>query len=484
MVALLWSAPSRADLRLDQDDVILIVLRQNLDVLAASYDPKIASTFITEVKSRFDTLINGQARYNMDRSAQQSIVFGTDNRQILYEAAAAKNFPFGLESRVSLSNQQDTTNTAFATDPSFFETRLTFELRAPFLRNRFGKSDRGDVKLAQAQEKVSEQSALNQLDEQSYQAVRTYWNLVASYYYLSLSKKFLKRAQDFLQVTQDKKVIGLSEDPDVLAAEALVEQRRVEILRAENLIKDFSDQLRTQLNLNLSEKIKPTEELFTKFKIPSKAEVFEAALRNRNDYQALLREADARDIQIAVAKDQKLPNLDLFTSLELNSVDPAYNTVLGETFSGQNPNWFVGVDFDLFFENRFAKSALNRAQLEKARLLVNIKNLENNISLTIFEALREYQLQRKETFKFGKISGLQRQRVEIEEKNYLQGRSSSDVIVRFQTDWLDAEKQRLDSELREKLASVDLRRITATLIPEELKKLPKQASDETRWMVR
>lgn len=470
------SKPAFAELRLDQSDVILIVLRQNLGVLSASYDPKIAATLITEVKSRFDTLLAGQVRYNLDQSDKQSIVFGTDNRQVLYEANASKVFPFGMESRAYLTNQRETTNTPFATDPAFFETRLGFELRAPMLRNRFGKSDRGEVKLAEAQEKTTTQDALNQLDEQVYQAVSTYWRLVASYYYLDVGEQFLKKAEDFLKITQAKRFIGLSEDPDVLAAEALVEQRKVEILRAKNFIEDSEDRLRTQLNLKLTDRIKPKEKLSTKFKIPSKATIFEAALRNRNDYLALLKEADAKDIRITVAKDQKLPRMDLFTSLELNSVDPSYNTVLEQTFSGQNPNWFIGLDFNLAFENRLAKSVLTRAQLEKARLLVNIKDLENNIAFTIFEALREYQLQRKETIKFAKISNLQKKRLEIEEGNYLQGRSSSDIIVRFQTDWLEAEKQRLESELREKQASVDLRRIAGTLVPENLKKFPNEQS--------
>ena len=468
--------PSHAVFKLSEQDVVLIVLRQNLEILAASFDPQIAQTLVTEVKSRFDILISGQVRYNIDRSAQQSIVFGTDNRQVLYEANAAKKFSFGMEGRVYMSNQRDTTNSAFATDPAFWERRLGFEVKAPFLKNRFGKSDRGEVAFAKAQKEVTQETSLEVLNNQVYEAVTTYWNLVASYYYLKLSKRFLGRALEFQRVTQEKRVIGLSEDPDVLAAEALVEERRVEILRANNLIKDFEEELKNRLDLKLKDKIRPKDKLYTKAKIPSEAYIFEKALENRNDYQALLKDAKARDIQIAVAKDQKLPGLDLFTSLELNSVDPSYGTVLGQTLSAQNPNWVIGAQFNLNFENRLAKSALDRSRLEKAQLLVNIKKVENFIALKIFEAHREWKLQRKETFKFSKIATLQRKRVEIEEKNYLQGRSSSDIIVRFQTDWLQAEKSRLDSELREKLAGVDLRFIMSILIPEDLKKLPGETS--------
>lgn len=467
---------AKGPLRLNEEEVTLIVLQQNLSILSASYDPQIAQTLVTEVQSRFDTLLSGQVNYNIDRSDKTSIVFGTDNRQVVYEASVSKKFPVGVEGRMYLRNQQDNTNSAFATDPEFWETRLGFEARAPFLKNRFGKSDRGEVEYAQKQQGVTQESSLSRLDEQVYFAVTTYWNLVASYDYLKISRQFLKRAQDFLKITREKKFIGLSEDPDVLAAEALVEQRQVEVLRAQNLIEDLSEQLKNILNLKLSDKILPKESLAPRAKVPTKAEIFETALKNRNDYLALLKEAKAKDVQIAVAKDQKLPSLDLFTSLELNSVDPNYAEVLGQTFSAQNPNWRVGVDFSLSYENRLAKSALTRGKLEKARLLVQIKELENQIALQIFEALREWELQRKETVKFGRIATLQEQKLDIEEKNFLQGRSSSDIIVRFQTDWLAAEKEKIDSELRDKLSRVDLRRIMSILIPPELKKLPGETS--------
>lgn len=461
-------------LKLNEHDVILIVLKQNLQAIAAAFDPQIARTLITQVESQFDIFIAGQVRYNLDRSDKPNIVLGTDNRQILWEAEAKKKFPFGMEGRIFSSNQHDTTNSAFATDPRFFEPRIGFEASAPFLKNRFGKSDRGEVNLAKANQLTSEQNALAQLDQQVFEAVGIYWRLVASHYYLKVAKQFQVRANEFLKVTRNKLQIGLSEDPDLLAAEALAEARQVEILRAENFIQDFEERLRNHLNLPPSGKIIPADELFTKVKIPSDMQIYETALRNRNDYQSLLQDADAKDIKIAIAKDQKLPNLDLFTSLELNSVDPSYGTALGQTFSAQNPNWFIGGRFDLSFENRQAKSELERSQLEKAQLLIQIKKLENDISTEIFEALRELKLQWQETIKYAKIADLQRRRLEIEEKNYFQGRSSSDIIVRFQTDWLDAEKLQLDSELREKLADVDLRRITSVLIPEDLKKLPSE----------
>ncbi len=459
---------------LEEADVINGILRQNLVVLSRYYDPQIAATLITEAKSQFDTQIGGVVSYQLDQSDKPNIVLGTDNRVIIYEAEASKKIPYGVQGSIGLSNQRETTNSAFATDPEFFETILSFGVRAPFLKNRFGKSDRGRVSLAKTQKEVSTQDALASVEDQVYQALTNYWTLVAAQDFLKVGYRFLKMAQDFLMVTQHKKILGLSEDPDILAAQAQVEERNVEILRAKNLIKDLQEEMANRLDLRSSDPLETKDALAFVPHAFTREEGLQIALSRRNDYLALLTEAKAKDIEISIAKDQKWPSLDLLTSLELNSVDPSYGTVLGQTFSGQNPNWTVGVDFNLFFENRLARSVLTRTQLERARLLLGIKDLENRIVLEIDESMRELQLQKDERKKFTQISDLERKKLDIENKNYFLGRSSSDIITRFQNDYLDAEKNRLEALLREKLAWLDLRRSISTLIPLEQKKIPSE----------
>lgn len=463
---------SEAALRLDQHDVVIIVLKQNLTVLARSFDPKIAQTLITEVESQFDTFMDTNANYLLDRSDKESIVFGTDNREINMDSTFTKKFPFGMTGTAGISNRRESTNSAFATDPAFFDTRLAFEVRAPFLRNRFGKSDRGDVKVAKINKDRTEQSALFQVENQVYLSLTTYWNLVASRYFVKLTKRFLRRSREFLKVTQEKRVIGLSEDPDVLAAKAQLVVRKTEVLRANNLVKDFQQQLKNQLDLRFKDDVIPKDDLRLLKKPVTRAESMKVALASRNDYQSLLIEAQAKDVEISIAKDQKWPALDLFTSLRANSVDPSYGTALGQTFSFKNPEWNIGLNVTHSIDNRFAKSNLDRRKLEKAQLLIDIKKLENNIFLEIDESMRELDLQRQERINFRQVADLQGRRLDIEEKNFLVGRSSSDIIVRFQNDYLDAEKAHLDSELREKLAWLDLKRATSTLIPPKLKKLP------------
>ncbi|KAB2839904.1 TolC family protein [bacterium] len=471
LAAALWAlgGPTRALAQipsaLGESDVLSWVVRRNLGIQAAAYDPQIAGTDITKTKGQFDTQVSGEASYNLDRSDQTSIIFGTDNRTVVWDAKAEKKFPVGVQGAISLGNQRESTNSAFATDPAFFDTRLRFDVKAAMLKNRFGKSDKAQIALAEAGQKVSEELSRTVVEDRAAEAVTSYWNWVATRYYVEVARRFLKLAQDFLDTTQSKKVLGLAEDTDTLGAQALVVERQAELERAKNLSLDAEKRLRYLLDDTGGKSWRAKDPLRSDRRPGLKEDLLQTALQSRPEYLALRREAEAKDIQITLAKDQKWPSLDLFTSLELNSVDPSYGTVLRETFSAQHPNWLIGAQFSLSIENRIAKGELDRGKLEKAKVLVQMKELENLISLEIDESWREVLLQRKETDNFTRAADLQRRKMEEETRKYFLGRSDSDTIVRFQEDALAAERKRLEAELRYRLAWVQLRKSAGILVP-------------------
>ncbi|MFO1463513.1 MAG: TolC family protein [bacterium] len=450
---------------LGESDVLAWVVKRNLGVQAAAYDPQIAGTEITKTKGQFDTQVSGLASFDLDRSDKTSIIFGTDNRTVIWEAKAEKKFPVGVQGAVSLGNQRDSTNSAFATDPAFYETKLRFDAKAAMLRNRFGRSDKAQIALSEAGQKVSEERSRTVVEDRAAEAATAYWNWVATRYYLEVARRFLKLAQDFEGTIASKRLLGLAEETDSLAARALVVERQAELERAKNLTVDTEKRLRYLLDDPGGLSWRPKDSLRSDRRPGSKEDLLCLALEGRPEYLALRREAEAKDIQISLAKDQKIPSLDLFTSLTLNSVDPNYGTVLKESFSAQHPDWLIGAQFSLSIENRIAKGELDRGKLEKAKLLVQMQELESLIALEIDENWRQVLLQRKETDNFTRAAELQRLKMEEETKKYFLGRSDSDTIVRFQEDALAAERKRLEAELRYRLAWVQLRKSAATLLP-------------------
>ena len=465
----LLSARAEPPPRLGEAEVIQWVLQRNLGIQAASYDAPIAATDVTKVKGEFDTKLRGEATFNLDRSDQTSIVFGNDNRTVYYDVRAEKKFPVGIQGALVLSNQRDSTNSTFATDPAFFETILRAEVQGALLRNRFGKSDKAQIALAKANEKVVAEQALSFAEQRVAEALTQYWNWVAAGNYYAVAKRFANSAQEFVRNTNDKKILGLAEDTDSLGSRAQFLERQAEADRARNLQVNAEKRLRYMLDASGEGAWSPKDPLRSPIRALSREEFMAQALASRPEYLALKREAEARDIQITLAKDQKWPALDLYTSLEANSVDPAYGQVLGETFSFQNPNWRIGARFSMAIENRIAKGELERSKLEKARVLVLMKEMESLIALQIDEQIRQVRLQQKEVTNYTEASRLQNAKVQAEMEKFNLGRSDSDTIVRFNDDAISAERRRLEAELRYRLAWVELRKAIGALLPPGLR---------------
>jgi outer membrane protein TolC len=454
---------------LGEAEVIQWVLQRNLGIQAASYDAPIAGTEVTKVKGAFDTKVKGEAYFNLDRSDQTSIVFGNDNRTVYYDVRAEKKFPVGIQGALVLSNQRDSTNSEFATDPAFFETILRAEAQGALLRNRFGKSDKAQIALAKANEKVVAEQALSFTEQRIAESLTQYWNWVAAGNYYEVARRFANSAGEFVRNTTDKKTLGLAEDTDTLGSQAQYVERQAETERARNLQVDAEKRLRYMLDASGEDKWKAKDPLRSPIRKLVREDFMSQALASRPEYLALKREAEARDIQVILAKDQMWPMLDLYTALEANSVDPAYGQVLGQTFSFQNPNWLIGARFSMAIENRIAKGELERSKLEKARVLILMKEMENLIALQIDEQIRQVKLQQKEVANYTEASRLQNAKVAAEMEKFNLGRSDSDTIVRFNDDAIAAERRRLEAELRYRLAWVELRRVTGALIPPELR---------------
>lgn len=477
---LFFAAHSWAADQISERDVIQTVVKQNYSVLAALFGPQIAETEIMKAQSQFDTKISGQVYYNLDKGDTENVVFGTDNRTFLYDTRVEKKFSQGVTGAMSFSNQRNSSNSTFATDPVFFETKLRFEAAAPMLQNRFGKTDQNVVKLARSQQKTSASESLQQIQDQIAIALNRYWSWVAAYRYVEIAERFLKYSRDFERVNGMKKGLGLVEQGDLYAAQALVVEREAELLRAKNLREDFKKQLTYYLGVDETLDLK-TQEKLAKPKNPyDMGQAMQIALASRPDYQALLQDAKSKDIEIAIAKDQKWPMLDLFASMELNSVDPSIAESFKETYAFQHPNLLLGARFNLLLENRLAKSQLEKGQLEKGRVLVRIKELQSLIQLEIDERSRELQLQTQEVQKFSQASNLQKGKLEAEVGKFMLGRSDTDTLVRYQNDYLEAERRHLDAQVRLEISWVELRKSLALLLPAELK----GNADETRGMVR
>lgn len=441
---------------LHQKKVIDLVLANNPQVKISEFQIDQSKQNLIKSKSIYNTEISGTISYNIDKSDEASVVMGTDNKTLSANLTASQKLPLGVQGKINFSHERLSTNSLFFNDSQFHQSQVGLEATLSLLKNFLGKLDAGSIELSKLLVENAQLQYQAEVEILIAKALQSYWNLVAANYYHRWSYEFEDIGKKFLNITLNKKSIGLTEETDVLAAKASVMERHNEVLTAKNFIEIFSLELKNQLDFQFALQLRTQDGFFKKYLVPNLSGLLTKALETRADRQALLTLIDAKKIQVQYEKNKKLPSLDLFTSLALNGIDNKIDKSFSETFDFSHPNWVVGLQFKLFAQNRANKADYANATLERAKYLILLKQLEMQIEKEVRMALQDLAFRSAQIDNFTKAVALHQQKLDAEMAKFLLGRSASDLILRYQNDYMLAEKQRVQAWLNYHLAYVTL----------------------------
>jgi len=124
----------------------------------------------------------------------------------------------------------------------------------------------------------------------------------------------------------------------------------------------------------------------------------------------------------------------------------------------------LGVKFSYPLGNRSAKSKLSASRLEKAKLILDIKDLEKKIILEIRESIRQLKTDTKRirASKIAKI--LAEEKLKAEEKKFEVGLSTSFNVLEFQEDLAEAQSNEIKAVVDYNQSRVRFHQATASTL--------------------
>lgn len=451
-------------LELTEAKVLALALEKNLGVQIASLDQQIGTTGIQAAKGAFDTLLELEVDHLIDKSDQATTIFGTDNRTTNFNFGVSRLLPSGTRAALEWQNKRESTNSVFATLNPYYESIMSLSVEQPLLQNFLGMQDRGTVTLAKNQADSVAALADHRTRAAILQVLVDYWNWITQAQLTSVARRSVQEAHTFERLAFEKESLGLYEATDVLAAQAGRLQMENQLADAIRATEDARGRLLRGLNLIPETTLVSSETITAKPKLPSLADELSLALAGRSDYLAVRTQVEEKRLSLQLAKNRRWPELDLVASLQLNGINAAYGSGLSEISSADHPSYFIGANFKWPIENRLARSKAKRTELEKMRVLLELKQLENQITQEVEEQWRAMETTLQQVTSNRRIEELQRKKWQQELAKYRTGRSSSDLVIRYQEDYLNAERITLDSLLRHQLATLGLKFATNTLV--------------------
>ncbi len=202
---------------------------------------------------------------------------------------------------------------------------------------------------------------------------------------LETSKKNEERGKEFVNV-------GSMSKADLAQLTAQRAQDEYAVVQSESNLRDYKRQLKQLLQITDQEDFDvvadtPTDEAALQT-VPGVTTVYEAALGVRPEIRNAKLGIESSDLQIKIAKGQRMPTIGLNAGVSTNTTsmnDNTWGTQLKNNFTVAG-----GLSVSIpIFDNRTAKTAVNKAQLSKQTYELDLKDKQT----TLYSTIENYWLQ-------------------------------------------------------------------------------------------
>ena len=375
----------------------------NLTVEQASFAPAIAQSQLTQAHADFDWIFKASAQYQDSIIPQSGSGFGGSTSFVRNTSQAADG-SIGVERKlqtggsVSITNDINYTNV----DSSFFGTppvpnpanasNITVGVNQPLLKGFGTDVNLAQIHLARNAERASTINLRSTLIDATSETEQAYWTLVQRYKELVIKSKLLDRG---IKVRDDIKARRVQDARQAQIADAVarVERRRSDLLIARTNLRNASDRLKSLINdpslpVGSETLIVPRQDIPIENITYSLLDAITNAVSKRPEMELALLSIDDSTIRQQVAKNQRLPLLDLRLQARLlgfgDSFSDAYNDDDATRFID---DWLLGLNFEQPLGNRFSEAEYRKARLERMQAVVAYRQNAQRIVLDVKVAL-------------------------------------------------------------------------------------------------
>lgn len=452
-----------------------LALQGNLEIQIAGLNPPIREAQITEREGIFDFTARATARASDARllDTATGVLHRVNERQVnnrpvgsvgrddtqeqRVTVGLSKLMPYGGTYDVELGETHQrtgrrTTQTElqaaqagralsfpfdFRPTSEFYTTEATLRATQPLLRNFGSEITKTQILIAQNNLTISKEDFRRQIIIITSRVQQAYWDLVFRREDLEVQKRQLRLAQQLLEQIRKQVTVGTLAPLDVLQAETTIARTEERILVADNALRAAEDRLKRVMNLSLvggqaDVVLLPADT--PNYTAPSlnQDEEIRQALEQRSDLMQAKLALENQHITLVFDKNQLLPTLDLDASLRFNGIEDRFLGSFGEIDPTKRYRWDVGVTFRYPLGNHQAKGRVQQSQLAIRQQMVRIKDLEENITAEVRNAVRDV-LTNSQRVQASRISNrLALKQLEAEEKKLQVGLATVFTTLQFQ----------------------------------------------------
>ncbi len=389
---------------LSLEQTIQSSMGNNLSIEIAQFAPAIAQAALTQAEAQFDWLFFAEGSYQDSSIPQAGQGFGGGTPGVIRNDSQIANAGVGVTRQLNSGGTLELRNDIGYNnvDSSFFGSApvpnpannadFTLGLTQPLLRGFGRDSTMAQVYLARNAERTSVSQLKSTLIDTAAETENAYWDLVQAYKVLIIRSKLVDRG---IQVRDDIKARRVQDARQAQVADAVarVERRRADLLVARTNLRLASDRLKALINdpnlpVGSETLIVPSDDAMREAIEFALLDAITAGVQERPEMEQSLLNIDDATIRQQLAKNQRLPRLDLQAQARLLGFDDSFGDAYQN--SGENrfiDDWLIGARFEQPIGNREGEAGYRSARLQRMQSVVEYRQTAQRIVLEIKNAL-------------------------------------------------------------------------------------------------
>jgi len=455
--------PTGVLMRLTADEAVRLALENNLGIQAERLAPQINTLAIAQAKAAYAPSLFTTFNTRSSTQPPSSYISGTSstltNETFTQSGGVQQFIPWGGgQYSLSLDGGKATTSSIDSRFNPQLSSNLAASVTQPLLRNFGFDNIRQQIATTQNNQVIADLGLREQVAITT-QAVRnTYFELIGAIEGQKVARQSLDLALASLKNNQTRVEVGTLAQIDIIEAEAEVAANEENLINAEARIKTIEDRLRS-LVLNSAQpdfwttRIEPADApALTPIAIDVEAAIANA-LANRTDIARAKKQLENVDLDIRLARNQKLPNLDVtanynvigvggtervfgdgFPPPVLSQSQRSFTEALRDVFGQDFRTWSVRLNFSYPIGTSIAEANLAASRLQRQQGNVSLRELELVVATSVRDAARQVDTNLRRVEATRKARDRAERRLEAQEKRMTVGLSTTFELVQAQRD--------------------------------------------------
>jgi outer membrane protein TolC len=476
-------AAAQDTLHLSVEDAVRRALEHNPDLGSVRDGTQVEAARVAESESAYVPVFSTVLGTSSNATPPSNFLFGergVNTKDLFTSTGVRQRMPWGSGSwNISWDTSRQTSNNPLTSFDPALQSGFQLAVSQPLLRDRKMDLARQQTIVAKRNLESSELRVRESVVQMTAAVKQAYWTLKAASANVTVQQRSLELAEELVRQNRARVDVGQTPPLDLLQAEAEVAQRRENLIRAKTAAGDAEDRLR-RLIMDPADasfwriRLDPTDEPVFRTAVPDVDAIAAGSFSERYDLERARKDLQNIVTSVEFFNDQKLPDVRLETSYRGNGLGGTrflrtgefpgsivgttrrnYGSVLGQMFDSSYPAWSVGVTVSYSLGRSFEEAGLARAQVERRQAARRIASLQLEIAETLRQAVRQVHStsERIEAARAG--ATVARQRLDVEQRRYEVGLSTSFLVTQAQRDLLQTEVNLLQATLDHQSALVN-----------------------------